>query len=102
MPYSYKNVLALSTNDKNLTEQQRDIVNIGDRYFHANQFAFNHENTTTPYNSNLTPGSAGCIIGKDGQKHQNEIMKVLMDGVDRPESIIVKIQSLNKVKGCGK
>ena len=95
---SYENVLALKTNDEYLSAEQRDIINIGDRLFHANQF----KNSRDPYNSNETPGSAGCIIGKDGQKHQNEMMAVLMDGVDNPESIVVRIRSFEHIKGCGK
>ncbi len=94
---NYKNVLALATNDQNLTQQQRDTVNIGDRYFHANQ-----KIKSEIYTDNKTPESAGCIIGKGGQAHQDEMMDFLMDGVDRPESIVVKIISLSNTGGCKK
>lgn len=95
---SYENVLALATNDPNLTQEQRDTVNAGDRLFHANQFA----NATDAYNSNETPGGAGCIIGKNGQKQQDEMMDALMDGVTNPESIVVNIRSFQHERGCGK
>ncbi len=94
---SYANVLALATNDKNLTQQERDTVNIGDRYFHANQ-----KINKDIYTNNKTPESAGCIIGKDGQTHQNEMMAFLMKGVDNPESIVVIIISLSNMGGCNK
>ncbi len=94
---SYDNVLSLMTNDQNLTQEQRDMINTGDRLFHANQFSA----STKPYNSNLEPGSAGCIIGKDGQVQQDLMMEILMDGVQNPESITVLIKSMYNV-GCGK
>ncbi len=94
---SYKNVLALKTNDQHLSAAQRKDINKGDRLFHANQFATG----TKPYNSNAEPGGAGCIIGKNGQKHQNQMMEVLMDGVKNAESITVYIKSMNN-EGCRK
>lgn len=95
---SYNNVLSLMTSDSNLTQEQRDMVNTGDRLFHANQ---RKQDKDGPYNSNKEPGSAGCIIGKDGQKQHNKMMEILMDGVKNPESIKVIIKSMNNV-GCRK
>lgn len=94
---SYSNVLSLMTNDQNLTQEQREMINTGDRLFHANQFS----TALAPYNSNLEPGGAGCIISKNGQIQHNLMMEYLMDGVINPESITVLIKSMNHV-GCGK
>lgn len=93
---SYKNVLALATKDKSLSAEVRNVINKLDRLFHPNQF----KNTASPYNSNESPGSAGCIIGKDGQEHQDEMMEFLMENVDRPESITVIITSNSNQGGC--
>ena len=95
---TYKNVLALATKDKNLSPEVRDEINILDRYFHPNQF----QTSDQAYNENKTPGSAGCIIGKDGQEHHDEMMAFLMEGVERPESITVKITSNTNLGGCSK
>ena len=93
---NYKNVLALATKDKNIPSSIRDVINILDRYFHPNQFKY----SDSPYNSNQTPGSAGCIIGKDGQEHHDEMMEFLMEGVERPEAITVIIRSNSNQGGC--
>ncbi len=93
---SYKNVLSLLTNDPNLSDEVKNVINIGDRLFHANQFA----TSSNPYNSNKEPGSAGCVIGKDGQIQQDKMMDALMDGVINPESITVIIKSMNHVGCC--
>jgi hypothetical protein len=93
---NYKNVLALATKDKNIPPSIRDVINILDRYFHPNQFKY----SDSPYNSNETPGSAGCIIGKDGQEHHDEMMEFLMENVDRPEAITVIITSNSNQGGC--
>lgn len=93
---SYNNVLSLMSDDKKLTQQQRNEINIGDRLFHANQ---RNCDVNGPYNSNKTPGGAGCIIGKDGQVHQDAMMETLMDGVRNPEEITVIIRSMNNVGG---
>lgn len=34
-----------------------------------------------------------CPIGQEGQEHHDQMMKVLMDGVNNPEDISVKIKS---------
>lgn len=93
---SYRNVLALKTNDQTISEEKRDDINTGDRLLHAN------EKNGTIYTENETPEGAGCIIGKDGQSHQDEMMAALMDGVDNPSEIVVKIRSLEHIEGCGK
>ena len=92
----YKNVLALATKDKNLSPEVRAIINILDRYFHPNQ----KKTQNSPYLSNETPESAGCIIGKDGQEHHDEMMEFLMENVDRPEAITVIITSNSNQGGC--
>lgn len=88
----YDNVLSLMTNDTSLSSDQRSEINIGDRLFHTNQF----KGEDKAYNSTNTPGSAGCIIDK-GQEHHNEMMSVLMDGVVNPETITVYIRSMNNL-----
>ena len=45
----------------------------------------------------LESRSAGCIIGKDGQLHHDEMMKYLMEDVDNPEKINVYIRSMSNV-----
>ena len=72
-------------------------MNIGDRYFHANQ-----KKDSVIYTDNKTPESAGCIIGKGGQEHQDEMMEYLLDGVDNVESIVVTIKSISNIEGCEK
>ena len=34
-----------------------------------------------------------CLIGQGDQEHHDQMMKVLMDGVNNPEDISVKIKS---------
>ena len=34
-----------------------------------------------------------CLIGQGDQEHHDQMMKVLMDGVNNPEDITVKIKS---------
>ena len=90
----YRNVLALMTNDRNISQRDRAAINFGDRYFHGNQFA----SATSPYNSNLTPAGGGCIIGMNGQERQDSMMGVLMDGIYNPEFIQVNIVSLSNME----
>ena len=85
---SYKNVLSLRTKDPNLSKQQRDKINEGENLFHANQ-----KKNKEIYGQNKIPHSAGCPIGQGGQEHHDQMMKVLMDGVNNPEDISVKIKS---------
>ena len=85
---SYKNVLSLRTKDPNLSKQQRDKINEGENLFHANQ-----KKNKEIYGQNKIPHSAGCLIGQGGQEHHDQMMKVLMDGVNNPEDISVKIKS---------
>ena len=94
---TYNNVLSLRTEDNNLTQEQRYLINKGDIFFHANQ-----KDKHDIYTNNETPESAACIIGQDGQKHQDEMMKYLMDGVQNPESITVYIRSMSNIGGCAK
>lgn len=92
----YINVLALTTRDERLSPKIRNVINLLDRYFHANQRKID----SSPYNENKKPGSAGCIISKDGQEHHDEMMDFLMEGVDRPEAITVIITSNSNQGGC--
>ena len=85
---SYKNVLSLRTKDPNLSKQQRDKINEGENLFHANQ-----KKNKEIYGQNKIPHSAGCPIGQGDQEHHDQMMKVLMDGVNNPEDISVKIKS---------
>jgi hypothetical protein len=93
---SYKNVLILATKDKSLSTAVKDVINQLDRLFHPNQ----KKTDDSPYLENEIPSSAGCIIGKDGQKHHDEMMDFLMEGVDNPETITVIISSENNLGGC--
>lgn len=92
---TYHNVIRTKTDDKNISEEKRNAINNnpGDFLDHANQF----KDASNPYNSNETPGGAGCDICKDGQAHQDEYMRILMDGVDRPEEIRKEIISVNNI-----
>ena len=90
---SYNNVLSIQTKDENIPENTRHIINEKWFLFHTNQFNYSN----SPYNSNLEPGSAGCIIGKDGQAHHDEMMKYLMEYVDNPEKINVYIRSMSNL-----
>ena len=94
---SYKNVLSLRTNDSKISDADKNLINQGDNFMHANQ-----KSGKEIYTDNSTPESAGCIIGKNGQKQQDKMMEVLMDGVKKSESILVNIRSFEKVQGCGK
>ena len=99
---SYHNVLRHKTDDPNIPEEIREAINSnpGDFLEHGNQ---RKQDKAGPYNGNAKPRGAGCTIGKDGQAHQDEFMKVLMDGVDRPEEIKKIIISKNNVqKNCNK
>ena len=93
---SFKNVLVLATKDKNLSDTVKAVINQLDRLFHPNQF----KTGTKPYNENEKPGSAGCIISKDGQETHDKMMDFLLDNVDRPESITVIISSESNQGGC--
>ena len=93
---SFKNVLSLRTDDQNLTQEQRQMINIGDRLFHADEWYNADSNTTKPYNSTKTPGGAGCIISHTQTKHDT-MMDILMEGVQNPETITVSIRSMNNV-----
>ncbi len=99
---SYYNVLRHTTYDKNIPEEIREAINNspGDFFEHGNQRKIDK---SAPYNGNEKPRGGGCTIGKDGQAHQDEFMKVLMDGVDRPEEIKKTIISKDHVQeGCNK
>lgn len=98
---SFKNTLSLRTNDQRLSQEQRDTINSGDRLFHADETYNTTTGTTTPYNSTNTPGGAGCVVDHT-QEHHDEMMAVLMDGVNNPESIVVNIRSFKQIQGCGK
>ena len=93
---NFKNVLVLATKDKNLSDTVKAVINQLDRLFHPNQF----KTGTKPYNENEKPGSAGCIISKDGQETHDKMMDFLLDNVDRPESITVIISSESNQGGC--
>ena len=93
---SYKNVLALATNDKRLSPEIRTIINRLDRLFHPNQ----KKTQEAPYLENKVPEGAGCVIGEGGQEHHDEMMNFLMEGVDRPEAITVIITSNSNQGGC--
>lgn len=97
---SYKNVLSIRTSDQNLTQEQRDTVNIGDRLLHADEKYNSQTGTTAPYNTNRTPGSAGCIINHTQEDH-DKMMTDIMDGVTNPEAVTLKIYSLSNME-CGK
>ena len=75
------------------------MINTGDRLLHADEKYNSETGTTTPYNSDGTPGGAGCIISHT-QTEQDKMMAELMDGVTNPESVLVTIYSLNN-EGCG-
>ena len=90
---SYINVLTIQTQDKNISKELQHIINEEGFLFHANQRVIDKN----PYNSNVESRSAGCIIGKDGQLHHDEMMKYLMEDVDNPEKINVYIRSMSNV-----
>ena len=92
----YTNVLALMTNDLSISQRDREAVNFGDRYFHANQ------KSGKEIYSTVNPYGAGCIIGQGGQNHQNEMISVLMSGVYNPTSIQVNIVSLSNMEAFKK
>ena len=99
---NYHNVLRHKTDDPNIPEEIREAINStpGDFLEHGNQ---RKQDKAGPYNANAIPRGAGCTIGKDGQEHQDEFMKILMDGVDRPEEIKKTIISNKHVqKKCNK
>ena len=92
----FKNVIRTKTVDSNISKEKRNAINKtpGDFYDHANQFA----NADEPYNSNETPGSAGCTIGIGGQDTQDEYMKKLLENIDNsPQEIILTIISVNNL-----
>ena len=97
---SYHNVIRHKTDDKNIPKEIRNAINNipGDFLDHANQF----KDETNPYNSNLSPGSAGCTISKNGQAHHDEYMRILLEGVDRPEEIKKVITSGSHVQNLEK
>ena len=95
---SFKNVLSLRTIDPKISEDMRNAINQGDRLFHANQKV---SNKNGPY-SVTNPYGLGCIIGQGGQAHQDNMMNYLMDGVNNPENIEVRIVSLSNLPGFKK
>ena len=84
------------TNDLSISQRDREAVNFGDRYFHANQ------KSGKEIYSTVNPYGAGCIIGQGGQNHQNEMISVLMSGVYNPTSIQVNIVSLSNMEAFKK
>lgn len=92
----YLNVISLNTDDTSIPEDMRNEINKGDILFHANQ-----KKDFDIYANNMKPYSAACVIGMDGQTHQNEMMTSLMDGVINPENITVYIRSMSNI-GKGK
>ncbi len=97
---SFKNVLSLRTKDPNFTQEQRDMINKGDRLFHADEWFIPSTGETHPYNKSGTPGGAGCIINHTQSEH-DEMMTEIMEGVPNPEDVKVNIHSLNNM-GCDK
>ena len=92
---TYDNVLSIRTKDEDIPKDVRDKINTdGDFLLHASKRAIKEEEY---YNNNDSPGSAGCIIGKDGQQTQDTMMDFLLDGVGYPEEITLEILSLNNV-----
>lgn len=89
---SYHNVLKHQTNDSNISEKIRYKINNNPADFldHGNQREIDIDG---PYRNNELSRSAGCTIGKDGQLHQDEYMRILKAGVDNVENIIKIIHS---------
>ncbi|MBP5602229.1 MAG: RHS repeat-associated core domain-containing protein, partial [Treponema sp.] len=96
---SYKNVVSLRTNDPNLSQTQKDDINKGDRLFHADEKYDPITDTTNAYSTKNTPEGAGCVINHTQEEH-DEMMSEMMKGVDRIESVGVKIKSINNLEGC--
>ena len=92
---NYHNVIRHKTDDPNIPEAVRKAINEypGDFLDHANQKKEKDIYSTT------NPWSAGCAIGQDGQEHQDEYMRFLMDGVEDPQKIRRIIKSINHCKG---
>ncbi len=97
---SFKNVLSLRTSDENLSQEQRDEINKGDRLLHADEWYYKESGNTEAYNSDGTPGGAGCIINHTQEEH-DRMMDEIIDGVPNPEAVSVKIYSLSNM-GCTK
>ncbi|MCQ2597110.1 MAG: DUF6531 domain-containing protein [Treponema sp.] len=90
---SYYNTLTIKTNDPNVAKDVANEMNTAqDVLMHANQ---RKKDKDGPYNSNKEPGSAACVISKDGQASHDKMMTELMDGVLYPESIELQIISLS-------
>ena len=94
---SYKNVLSLRTKDLKLTKKQRDMINEGDRLLHSDEKYNSLTKTTKPYSRNKEPYGAGCIISHTQSTH-DKMIKEIMDGVPNPESVVLKIYSLNNMR----
>ena len=99
---SYHNVLIHQTNDPNISKEIRDKINISPRDFleHCNQFKISAslgEDSGRLYGSNVSPCSAGCTIGKDGQEHQDLYMSVLLKGVSDVTNIRKEIRSISNI-----
>lgn len=94
---SYHNVLRHKTDDPRIPEEVRKKINDspGDFLDHGNQ---RKSDVNGPYNNNESPGGSGCTIGKNGQQQQDEFMKILMDGVEKPEDITKKIRSFQHIR----
>ena len=98
---SYKNVLSLMTRDSNIPKATRDEINIGDRLLHSDEKYDAATGTLTPYSEYNYPYGAGCIIS-DSQEAHDSMMSVLMDGVNDPRFIQVRIVSLSNIPGFNK
>ena len=97
---SFKNTLSLRTSDERLTQEQKDMINTGDRLLHADEYYDKNTGTTRPYNNDGTPGGAGCIINHTQTEH-DQMMAEIMNGVPNPELVRVEIYSLSNM-GCVK
>ena len=95
---SYKNVLSLMTSDNNLSEKEKNNINIGDRLFHSDEKYNKATGTFKSYSDYNLPYGAGCMITHTQKAHE-QMMGVLMDGVYNPNNIQVRIVSLSNLPG---
>ena len=67
------------------SEEIRKKINVNPADFldHPNQY----KKSNSPYRGNELPRSAGCTIGKDGQQHHDEYMRMLKTGVENIEDV---------------
>ena len=98
---SYHNVLRHKTDDPNIPKKIITKINStpGDFLDHANQ-----KKDKSIYGNNEFAESAGCTIGKGGQAHHDEYMKVLLDDVENINDIkkIIHSYSNDTVEGENK